>query len=103
MQTVRHGELSPEPGIAADRVTYATEFGLRVPAIIYHPVGKPVRRPALMNEHGGDKYTWYAVSAGILFDDEMSVLPLPEWRARKDQFILESWFAKVSQVSFSSK
>jgi dienelactone hydrolase len=63
------GNFSPEPGIVADRVTYATEFGMRVPAIVYHPSGRTTRRPALIvvNGHGGDKYSWYSVYAGILF------------------------------------
>jgi len=62
-------QFEPEPDIVADRVTYATEFGLRIPAIVYHPSGGGPRRPALIivNGHGGDKYSWYATYAGVLY------------------------------------
>jgi len=65
----QHGSFEVEPGIVADRVTYATEFGMLVPAIVYHPANSSVKRPALIivNGHGGDKYTWYAFYAGVLF------------------------------------
>ncbi|HZQ52899.1 MAG TPA: alpha/beta fold hydrolase [Bryobacteraceae bacterium] len=63
------GSFEVEPGIVADRVTYATEYGLRVPAIAYHPSDESVERPTLIvvNGHGGDKYSWYSVYAGVLF------------------------------------
>ena len=63
------GRVEIEPGIVADRVTYATEFGMRVPAIIYHPANNSGKRPALIivNGHGGDKYSWYAFYSGMLF------------------------------------
>lgn len=38
-----HGQFEPEPGIIAERVSYATQFGLRIPAILYRP---NVRRTA---------------------------------------------------------
>ncbi len=65
----QYGQFEVEPGIAADRVTYATEFGMRVPAIVYHPANEAMKRPALIvvNGHGGDKYSWYSIYAGILF------------------------------------
>lgn len=65
----KFGSFEVEPGIIADRVTYATEFGMRVPAIVYHPANTHVKRPALIvvNGHGGDKYSWYAIYAGVLF------------------------------------
>jgi dienelactone hydrolase len=63
------GQVEIEPGIVADRVTYATEFGMRVPAIVYHPAKASGKRPALIivNGHGGDKYSWYAFYSGVLF------------------------------------
>jgi dienelactone hydrolase len=63
------GQVEIEPGIVADRVTYATEFGMRVPAIVYHPAKSAGKRPALIivNGHGGDKYSWYSFYAGVLF------------------------------------
>jgi len=32
-----HRRFQPAPGVKAEAVTYATEFGLRVPAILYLP------------------------------------------------------------------
>lgn len=66
-----HGQFEPEPGIVAERVTYGTQFGLRVPAILYRPDGggKTDKRPAIIvvNGHGGDKFSWYAFYTGILY------------------------------------
>jgi dienelactone hydrolase len=64
-----YGRFEPEPGVVAERVTYATQLGMRVPAIVYSPKARQGRRPALIvvNGHGGDKYAWYAFYAGILY------------------------------------
>jgi dienelactone hydrolase len=65
-----YGTFSPAPGVSADRVSYATGYSLRVPAIVYHPgERKRMRRAALVivNGHGGDKSSWYAYWAGILY------------------------------------
>jgi dienelactone hydrolase len=64
-----HGQFEPEPGVVAERVTYATQFGLRVPAILYLPKERRGKVPALIvvNGHGGDKYSWYAFYSGILY------------------------------------
>jgi dienelactone hydrolase len=65
-----YGSFSPVPDVSADRVSYATGYSLRVPAIVYHPSErKRMRRPALVivNGHGGDKSSWYAYWAGILY------------------------------------
>jgi dienelactone hydrolase len=62
--------FTPAPGVSAEAVTYATQFGTRVPAILYLPDPLPAGRlPALVivNGHGGDKYSWYAYYAGILY------------------------------------
>jgi len=69
LKTENHGSFEVEPGIIADRVTYATQLNLRVPAIVYHPANTRMKRPALIivNGHGGDKYTWYAQYAGVLY------------------------------------
>jgi dienelactone hydrolase len=63
------GSFEVEPVVIADRVTYVTEFGMRVPAIVYHPAAQAGKHPALIivNGHGGDKYTWYSINAGVLF------------------------------------
>src|SRR5262245_3319715 len=67
--TQTHGHFEPAPGVVAERVTYQTQFGLRVPAILYLPKHQTGKLPALIvvNGHGGDKYSWYAFYSGILY------------------------------------
>ena len=65
-----YGQVDVAPGVVAERVSYATGYGLRVPAIVYRPAQRPTgKMPGLIvvNGHGGDKYTWYAFYAGILY------------------------------------
>jgi dienelactone hydrolase len=65
-----HGRFEPAPGVTAERVTYGTQFGMRVPAVLYLPRPLPTSKiPALIvvNGHGGDKYSWYAFYAGVLY------------------------------------
>jgi dienelactone hydrolase len=64
-----HGRFYPEPGIVAERITYTTLLGLRVPAILYLPEQRKGKIPALIvvNGHGGDKYSWYAFTSGIIY------------------------------------
>jgi dienelactone hydrolase len=68
-----HRRFEPAPGVAAEAVSYATEFGTRVPAILYLPMPMPKtasgRIPGfiIVNGHGGDKYCWYSYYAGILY------------------------------------
>jgi dienelactone hydrolase len=64
-----YGSFSPVQGVIADKVTYGTEFGMRVPAVVYHPTEKRGRLPGLIvvNGHGGDKYSWYSFYTGILY------------------------------------
>ena len=65
-----YGQIDIAPGVIAERVSYATDYGLRVPAIVYRPARKPSgKMPGLIvvNGHGGDKYSWYAFYAGILY------------------------------------
>jgi len=49
-----HSQIELELGIVADKVTYATEYGMRVPAVVYHPRSTSIKRPALIvvNGHG---------------------------------------------------
>ena len=65
------GAASPgcEPGVIAERITYGTRFGLRIPVVLYMPEQRSGRIPALIvvNGHGGDKYSWYAFYTGILY------------------------------------
>ena len=65
--------FSPAPGVLADRVTYSTEDGMLVPAIMYRPA---LRAPpwrgklpggVLVNGPGGDKFSWYAFYSGLMF------------------------------------
>ncbi|MDA2924964.1 prolyl oligopeptidase family serine peptidase [Acidobacteria bacterium AH-259-L09] len=64
-----HGRFEPAPGVLAERVSYASQFGMRVPAIVYLPKQRQGKVPALIvvNGHGGDKYSWYSFYTGILY------------------------------------
>jgi dienelactone hydrolase len=64
-----YGSFSPAPGIIAERVTYGTSYGMRVPAIIYRPAKSESHRPGLVivNGHSGDKTSWYAYYSGVLY------------------------------------
>jgi dipeptidyl aminopeptidase/acylaminoacyl peptidase len=56
----KYGESEIASGVIAERVSYATDYGLRVPAIVYRPSQRPAgKMPGLIvvNGHGGDKYT----------------------------------------------
>src|ERR1039457_5701504 len=66
--------FSPAPGVIADRVTYRTASGMLVPTIVYRPehwVGqvKGAKLPGMVivNGHGGDKFSWYALYSGMMF------------------------------------
>ncbi len=65
-----YGRLAPTKDVAADRVSFGTDYGLRVPAIVYHQAGATIsKHPAIIivNGHGGDKSSWYAYWAGVLY------------------------------------
>jgi dienelactone hydrolase len=64
-----HGQFEPTPGVIAERITYATQFGMRIPAILYRPKTAAGRIPGfiVVNGHGGDKYSWYAFYTGVLY------------------------------------
>lgn len=61
--------FSPVEGVIADRVTYATEYGMRVPAIVYRPAHVRGKVPGIVvvNGHGADKTSWYSWYTGILY------------------------------------
>lgn len=63
------GGFSPEKDVVAEYVTYGTEFGMRVPAVLYRPAHSRGRIPAMIvvNGHGGDKSSWYSFYTGILY------------------------------------
>jgi beta-galactosidase len=65
-----HRRFTLAPGVQAEAVTYRTQLGLLVPAILYLPDPMPAGRiPAfiVVNGHGGDKYSWYSYYTGVLF------------------------------------
>jgi dienelactone hydrolase len=64
-----YGSFSPAPGIIAERVTYGTSYGMRVPAIIYRPAkgGRHLPGLVIVNGHSGDKTSWYAYYSGVLY------------------------------------
>jgi dienelactone hydrolase len=63
------GSFVPMPGVIAHRVTYASQYGMRIPAIVYGPDHASGKLPAIIvvAGHGGDKTTWYEVYAGLLY------------------------------------
>jgi dienelactone hydrolase len=66
----QYGQVEVAPGVVAERVSYATDYRLRVPAMVYRPARRPAgKMPGLIvvNGHGGDKYSWYAFYSGILY------------------------------------
>jgi dienelactone hydrolase len=64
-----YGSFSPTPGVIAERVTYGTSHGMRVPAIVYRPAKGGKHRPGLVivNGHSGDKSSWYAFYSGVMY------------------------------------
>jgi dienelactone hydrolase len=70
LESETYSQFEAAPGVVAERVSYATGYGLRVPAIVYRPKNVPTgKMPAIVvvNGHGGDKYTWYAYYTGIQY------------------------------------
>lgn len=69
LKPVTFGNFSPMPGVVVHRVTYGTEFGMRIPALVYTPEPTQGKLPAVVvvAGHGGDKTTWYSVYTGMLF------------------------------------
>lgn len=64
-----YGIFSPVPGVIAERVTYGTEYGMRIPAIVYRPAHAKGKLPGMVvvNGHGADKTSWYDFYTGILY------------------------------------
>lgn len=63
------GSFVAAPGVRVEHITFGTQYGMRVPAIVYAPAHPKGRVPALVvvNGHGGDKSSWYAVYTGLLY------------------------------------
>jgi dienelactone hydrolase len=55
--------------VVAERITYGSQFGMRVPAILYRPKTPRAQAPGIIvvNGHGGDKFAWYAMYTGVLY------------------------------------
>jgi dienelactone hydrolase len=64
-----YGTFVPMSGVVAHRVTYASQYGMRVTAIVYTPAHAHGRLAAIVvvAGHGGDKTTWYEIYAGLLY------------------------------------
>ncbi len=70
LQSKFYGSFTVAPGVSADRVSYATAYSLRVPAIVYHESGPTITKHpgiVIVNGHRTDKSTWYSYWAGILY------------------------------------
>lgn len=65
-----HRRFDPAPGVRAEAISYTTQVGTRVPAILYlpNPLPNDAKLPGfiVVNGHGGDKYAWYSYYTGIL-------------------------------------
>ena len=75
-----------------ERVSYATAYALRVPALVYREASPTIiRHPALIivNGHRGDKSSWYAWWAGILYARAGAVVltydPIGEFERNKER------------------
>ena len=64
-----HGRFRPAPGVVAERVTYGTEFGLRIPGHSLLARAADGEGPGAHRRQRpwGDKFTWYAFYSGILY------------------------------------
>ena len=87
-----YGQFNPAPDVVAERVSYSTDYDLKVPAIVYHGAGATiVKHPALVivNGHSGDKSSVYAYWAGILYARAGAVVltydPIGEYERNKER------------------
>ena len=65
-----YDKFGPVTDVSAERVSYGTEYGLRVPAVVYRGAGASIEQhPGLVivNKQQDDKSAWYTVWAGILY------------------------------------
>ena len=64
-----YGSFSPIPGVTVERVTYRTQYNMRVAAILYRPASKNAQLPGIIivPGHGGDKSSWDVYYGAILF------------------------------------
>ena len=53
-----HGSFEPEARVVAERISFGTQFDMRVPAIVYRPAhaaDAPAPAVVVVNGHGGAK------------------------------------------------
>jgi dienelactone hydrolase len=64
-----YSQFTPMEGVVAERVSFATLYGMRIPGIVYRPSAVKGKVPGMVivNGHSGDKSTWYAFYAGMLY------------------------------------
>lgn len=64
-----HGGFDLDEAVRVERVSYGTEYGMQIPALLYLPRNPRGRVPGLLivPGHGGGKQSWYARYAGELF------------------------------------
>ena len=77
LATETYGQFPAAPGVVGERVSYATGYGLRVPAIVYrpaHPGAAKAPGIVVVNGHGGDKYSWYALYTGCLLYTSLKLI-----------------------------
>ena len=83
--------IDATPNIRIEHITFATQYGQRVPAIIYVPTHAH-HAPAIVvvNGHGGDKSSWYAVYTGLLYASAGAVVitydPIGEFERSINKF-----------------
>lgn len=66
-----HGHFPLHPSIVVERISYTTQLAMRVPAIVYRPATQgPHPALIIVNGHGGDKFSWYAMYAGAAYARE---------------------------------
>ena len=50
---VSYGSFEPTPGVVAERISYGTEFGMRIPAVLYRPARPAAQKaPAIVVVNG---------------------------------------------------
>src|SRR5258708_33485799 len=71
LEAKTHRQFKPASGVRAEAVSYATEFGTRVSAILYlpDPLPKGGKIPALVviDRHGRGKNVWYSYYTRITY------------------------------------
>ena len=70
LEAETYSTMEVTPDVVAEKVSYRTAYGLRVPAVVYRPKVLPKgKMPGIVvvNGHGGDKSSWYAYYTGVLY------------------------------------